>query len=153
MINKTWLWCMCLMFLSGCASGTGQHHRQVDANLGFDRIGAVYVARDPDFLAAQTVIDVWLNGGPIATLMPDQYAVGRAHGALNSLQIRASGLGAGFYPSEVYRFSRAGRKNHYFFIDFEHQLTYDRLVLNQVDRRTWLDHVGMHEASILEVGL
>ena len=130
------------VFSTGCSQGTGMIHTRADPMLGLDRVGYVFVARHPDFLSEKTKIDVWLNGGPVASIAPDQFAVARAHGALNELKVTASGFLASFYPSEIYKFSRAGRNNHYFLVAFEHRLTYDRLILQQVDRATWLDQIG-----------
>ena len=131
-----------LGLLGGCTGGTGKSLGSIDSQIGLDRVGYVYVARDADFLTEKTQMDVMLNGGPLGSLTPDEYAIGRAHGTLNTLEIRASGFGASFYPPETYRFSRRGRNNHYFMVGFEHRLTHDLIVLRQVSRSEWIEHVG-----------
>mgnify|MGYP001081159394 FL=1 len=139
---KLGVWVALLATLAGCAQGTGRSVTTADPELGLDRIGYVYVARVPDVLSEKTMIDVQLNGSGLGSISPDQFAVGKAHGILNHLRVSASGVAAEFYPSGTYRFSRAGRNNHYFLVDFEHRLTYDRLILRQVDRMYWVSAVA-----------
>ena len=139
---KLGVWVALLATLAGCAQGTGRSVATADPGLGLDRIGYVYVARVPDVLSEKTMIDVQLNGSGLGSISPDQFVVGKAHGILNHLRVSASGVAAEFYPSETYRFSRAGRNNHYFLVDFEHRLTYDRLILRQVDRMYWVSAVA-----------
>ena len=132
-----------LLVLSACSSGTGVPIQSINSQANIERHGYVYIARESGFLTEKTQIDVVLNGNPLGSLTPTQYAIGRSSGALNTLKVQASGLAASFYPSETYRFSRRGRSNHYFIVGFEHGLTYDFIILRQVTRSEWIRHIGV----------